>query len=354
MQNTSAVEKTLLYYPTIKIKDGVWLRNAILYWDKVSSIVPGVNFNANNSIEVEYLKDAGIYEPIYPLELQREEGLCEAFCRQVKKNLKLSEGYRRNGYVSRVHVEKLNMFDMLHIEKTPESILEYLLNEGIAQRDFNGTWINMNRQDADIYMATLAKYLAKAHGNTEIGTDNSFKFYYPYLPERNERVERQLYLDVALQKILPVPYMDVPILDIIDFRMRYERELKCFRRRIEAFQCELRHCRDIEDIQETTIMLQHQMDDDLQEIEELMSLKGIRRAKKTMRTLIPIGIATGVGFWAENTGMSPIGSALLGDIVGATASLFLGDDELQIEDKNAYLFYARENGFISAYRSRRI
>lgn len=27
-------EKTILYYPTIRIKDGTWLRNALLYWDK--------------------------------------------------------------------------------------------------------------------------------------------------------------------------------------------------------------------------------------------------------------------------------------------------------------------------------
>lgn len=30
-------DNTILYYPTIKIKDGIWLRNALLYWDKVSS-----------------------------------------------------------------------------------------------------------------------------------------------------------------------------------------------------------------------------------------------------------------------------------------------------------------------------
>ena len=32
--------QTILYYPTIDIQDGAWLRNAILYWDEVSSIVP--------------------------------------------------------------------------------------------------------------------------------------------------------------------------------------------------------------------------------------------------------------------------------------------------------------------------
>lgn len=146
--------------------------------------------------------------------------------------------------------------------------------------------------------------------------------------------------------------MNVPLQDIIDFRMRYERELRCFRRRIEAFQWDLKHCRDVEDIQDTTRMLQRQMDDDLKEIEELMSSRGIRRTKKTMRTLIPIGVATGIGLLAESAGIPAIGGALLGDIAGATASLFWANDDLQIEDKNAYLFYARENGFISTSRPR--
>lgn len=351
MRITNDEEKIMLYYPTIKIKDGTWLRNAILYWDKVSSIVPGLNFDEFNSIEIEYLRDAGIYEPIYPFELEREDGLCEMFCKQVKKNLKYNKRPMSNGHTVRMHVEKLNM---VHIDKTPEPILEYLLDEGIAQKTYDRTWINMNTEDAEIYMATLAKYLAQVHGNTEIGTDSSIKFYYPYTGgKKNQDVEKQVYLNIALQKILPVPYMNVPLADIIDFRMKYERELRCFRRRIEEFQWNLKHCRDVEDIQETTRMLQRQMDDDLQEIEELMSSSGIRQTKKTIRTLIPIGVATGIGLLAESAGVPPIGSALIGDIAGATASLFCANDELQIEDKSAYLFYARENGFISASRTRR-
>lgn len=346
-------EKTILYYPTIRIKDGTWLRNALLYWDKVASIVPGMNYSAINSIEIEYLQDAGIYEPIYPFELEQENGLCELFCQQVKKNLKYSKKSINKRHTARVHVEKLNMVDMVHIDKTPEPILEYLLDEGIAQRNYDGTWINMNSKDADVYMATLAKYLAKVHGNTEIGTDSGIKFYYPFTGSKgNIDAEKQIYLNMALQKILPVPNMNVSLADIIDFRMRHERELRCFRRRIEAFQWNLKHCTDVEDIQDTTRMLQRQMDDDLHEIEELMSSRGIRRTKKTMRALIPIGVATGIGLLAESKGIPAWGSALLGDIAGATASLFCVNDDLQIEDKSAYLFYARENGFISTTRSR--
>lgn len=354
MRMTNNEEKNILYYPTIKIKDGTWLRNAILYWDKVSSIVPGMNFDEFNSIEIEYLQNAGIYEPIYPFELEQEDGLCEMFCNQVKKNLRYNNRrHRSKRCTTRVHIDKLSMMDMVHIDKTPEPILEYLLDEGIAQKNYDGTWINMKTEDADVYMATLAKYLAKVHGNTEIGTDSNIGFFYPYTRSKgNKEAEKQVYLNMALQKILPVPHMNVPLSDIIDFRMRYVRELRCFRRRIEACQWELKHCRDVEDIQDTTRMLQRQMDDDLQGIEELMSSSGIRRMKKTMRTLIPIGVEAGIGLLAEKAGIPAMGSSLLGNMAGATASLFFANDDLQIEDKSAYLFYARENGIISTTRPR--
>lgn len=354
MRTTNDEKKTILYYPTIKIKDGTWLRNAILYWDKVSSIVPGMNFDDFNSIEIEYLEDAGIYEPIYPFELQEKPDLCEEFCEQVKMNLLHDKRAISNRRVSHVHVEKVNMTNMVHIDKTPERILDYLLDEGIAKRNCDGTWINMNTQDADIYMATLAKYLAKVHRNTEIGTDSGIKFFYPYSRGKGEKdVEKQVYLDVALQKILPVPYMNIPLSDIIDFRKRYERELNCFRRRIEDFQWSLKQCGCIEDIQERTIILRRQIDDDLMEIEELMNSRGIRRAKKTMRTLIPIGITTGIELLAANGGLSPVESAVLGSIVGVTSSFFCANESSQIKDSNAYLFYERENGFISPTRQRR-
>ena len=37
--------QTILYYPTIDIQDGAWLRNAILYWDEVPSIVADESYS---------------------------------------------------------------------------------------------------------------------------------------------------------------------------------------------------------------------------------------------------------------------------------------------------------------------
>lgn len=60
--------QTILYYPTINIQDGAWLRNAILYWDEVSSIVPHENY-LDFSPELLYLQKSGVYKAVYPHDL---------------------------------------------------------------------------------------------------------------------------------------------------------------------------------------------------------------------------------------------------------------------------------------------
>ena len=60
--------QTILYYPTIDIQDSTWLRNALLYWDNISSIVPYENYS-DFSPELLYLQECGIYKPVFPQDL---------------------------------------------------------------------------------------------------------------------------------------------------------------------------------------------------------------------------------------------------------------------------------------------
>lgn len=64
--------QSILYYPTIDIRDGTWLRNALLYWDSISSIVPYENYEAL-SPELLYLEHCNVYRPVFPQELFRSK-----------------------------------------------------------------------------------------------------------------------------------------------------------------------------------------------------------------------------------------------------------------------------------------
>lgn len=75
--------QTILYYPTIDIQDGAWLRNAILYWDEVSSIVPYEGY-PDFSPEILYLQRLGVYKPVYPQDLFAS-AFAEDFCKSIVK-----------------------------------------------------------------------------------------------------------------------------------------------------------------------------------------------------------------------------------------------------------------------------
>lgn len=344
--------KTILYYPTIKIKDGSWLRNAILYWDNVASIVPGYDYNEINSPEIEYLRDAGIYKPIYPIELGDDKVLCNQFCCEVKEKLRQSRRKNRNKEITKIHKEKIAMSQnsMLHINKTPNLILDFLKEEGIVMENCDGPWLNMKSFDAEVYMSILAKYLAKIEGNTDIGTDLSTKFLKPHVRTYKCEQEKQLYLDMALQEILPEPNIKgVSTQDIIDFRIEYGDDLQRFRKRIEAFHDSLKwQTDDIEDMFEKTVRFKNEIEMDLQVIEDMLNQKNIPFRHCSLRSLLPIGLTAGIGIAALNgyiTELQAIGAeTLLNVILALHSSKVIGNETLS--EGNMYLFHAKRQGMI--------
>lgn len=62
------MSQSVLYYTTIDIQDSQWLRNAVLYWDEICSIVPFEEY-PDFSPELRYLQEKNLYRPIYPQEL---------------------------------------------------------------------------------------------------------------------------------------------------------------------------------------------------------------------------------------------------------------------------------------------
>lgn len=354
-------KKSILYYPNIKIEDGYWLRNAILYWDEVASIVPGTNYDEVNSIEVEALRSAGIYKPVYPVELHNDEELCMRFCEEVSKNLRYRRKRRHAGggefsqnEYSRVHVEKMSMDmgSMVHIDKAPGTVLDMLIDEGVALRNCDGPWINMRTQDAEVYMSVLAKYLAATHNDMDIGTDKINKFFYPYRGNLSKATDnKQAYLDIALQEILPMPAMDIPLYDIIEFKNEHVKQLKCFRQRIEDFQWKLKHCTSRDEVYELTARFQSEIADEVDEIDELICTRDMRTFKKTLRTLIPLAVTTGAELLALKGEISQESAIGIGAVANLM-TLFGRENEEKYNEKNSFLFAARDNGIITRYHRR--
>lgn len=351
MNELYSKEKTILYYPTIKIEDGSWLRNAILYWDNVASIVPGFDYNEFNSIEIEYLREAGIYKPIYPNTLADSGTLCEQFCREVKEKLKESRK-SNDEKIMQIHREKIAMSQnsMLHIDKTPNLILDFLKDEGIVMENCEGPWLDIKSSEAEVYLSILAKYLAKIERNTDIGTDLSTKFLEPYGGTNKKEQEKQLYLDMALQDILPEPNKEgVSIQDIIDFRMEYKKELHCFRKRIELFHDSLKwHTEDIYDMFEKTEKFKNEIAMDLQMIEDLLNQKNFSFKHISLRSLLPIGLMAGIELAAFRGGIIELQEICAEMFINTALALYSSKSVINrtLSEGNTYLFYAKKQGLI--------
>ena len=89
------MSRSILYYPSMDIKDGIWLRNAMLYWDKIHSIVPN-QFDADYSPEVQALEERGLYSSITPDELFYSDAN-NVFSNEVIHKIRgLNPNYRKN------------------------------------------------------------------------------------------------------------------------------------------------------------------------------------------------------------------------------------------------------------------
>lgn len=234
--------QTILYYPTINIQDGSWLRNAILYWDEVSSIVPYENY-PDFSPELLYLQELGVYKAVYPRELFFSE-FAEDFCDSIVKRISAYESRAtnngtQNGRV-RVHKKKIYapaLHELIHYRKLPPQLLDYFGDKRYINDYNTDGWMEIDNKIAQIYMRTLAEYSIKCSGkDIVLGTDTSTHSREIYSPSRNRADIQAQCCKINIVNCLPQPSMDVSFEDILEFKNRRKDELNAFRAKIRELE----------------------------------------------------------------------------------------------------------------------
>src|SRR5258708_9456080 len=88
---------TALYYPHIDIRDPVWLRSAILFWDQIQSIVPPSILRPYHSHDTRICEQEG-YLRGFRCDLRPDllEELGKRVISLMKRPYWLSELYRRS------------------------------------------------------------------------------------------------------------------------------------------------------------------------------------------------------------------------------------------------------------------
>lgn len=246
--------QTILYYPNINIKDGQWLRNALLYWDNISSIVPYDNYG-DLSPELLFLQNSGIYEPIYPQDLFYSE-YADEFCKAtVKRISKYANGNDKkfsmvNAKKVRVHKEKIYapaLHTLIHYRKLPPELLEYFTDKKYINDYNTDGWMEIDAKIAKIYMRTLAEYSIKCSDkDIVLGTDKVANSQEIYRSTKHRQDTQCCYLNIT--NCLPQPSTNVSFEEIIDFKLRRADELNAFRQKIYELEQNIYRSQSIEEI----------------------------------------------------------------------------------------------------------
>jgi hypothetical protein len=353
------MRRTILYYPSIEIPDGDWLRTSLLYWDEISSIVPRDVERSlySNSKIISQLKEEGEYRPFYPDQLMNSN-----YYRDFEKEcINRIKAYTRIGNYNKVDKniyktiterEKVSNSYDIHKDKIFFSVKEVLEGHRLISRDED--WMALDDVLANIYMATLAKYSALSDINfTVIGSDQIPKVndIYPTIYSQNKPNPYKTPVLNLSFNILPTPSPDVPYERILKFKRKYRGELIEFRKTINEFEEKMSNSESEYDLKEKTVRFHEIIQ--LRAMETMKMLKGDRinfflsSLKSVININSPTMFATCAGILGhELTDISPtiilsgIGVASAIDITVNYLSINKSTRD-KLSDKGfLYLYYA--------------
>lgn len=305
---------TILYYPYIKIEDGKWLRNAILYWDKIASIVPSIDYDEYHSSEVDFLEDQGMYIPVNPRIITDHPEIYNQFKNEIKNVFPPTTNRNKGLLTSRINIRNDYHFDrekncVINIDKMPYEINQYLREAGYIGDASQGSYINLGSNASQMYMAIFAKYMAKVMQledgfaqNLVTTSSDEVKYYHllSSIPEEaNQKKEAQIFtpsdlsLNLILENVLPTPNMEnKPLEDLIDFKKKNSDALASFKDEINQMKLKLiTSDTDLweEILHDYKFRIKHHCD----EITDLMKQRNFSLSFRNLRSSIPLAFLLG-------------------------------------------------------------
>ncbi len=242
-----------LYYPYINVPTTKWLVETLLYWDKLSSIVP-YEFTADKSKlsqRMQELTSAGLVEQILPLEYFSKLKSFEKNFLDVAE-IWIKTNKNTNFDTTKIHIEKLG------------SLRDELIDLGIAT-NYNYPWIEMPSPLANYFMSCLAIELGKlpeinATPLTNISDDKIIVDNSDIDVIRND----------ILMDIMPIPNGRITIDSILDFKNEHGHLTRKFRDRIEE-ECIDITSTDLKDREDKIYLVKEKLNDEINTIKEAMN-----------------------------------------------------------------------------------
>jgi len=353
------MKRKIIYYPTI-IVPSEWAKWTVLYFDKVSSIIPkGVDYkevvnpwNEKDFKIMEILMEEGEFEPTDPQHLlsQREkwanrEILIKEFKKIVTSNKFqsiINKNWKRSSIIWKVHWDKVS-----------NGIYEFLHEQGLAEKDKNSwNWILMEEKTSLLYMSLLAKYLADVNPDFTVpGTDSNEyeKIIYGAFSHQNSFIS----LDAKFMNVLPAPASDVPITNILKFKRKRRDELLYFREVIDRVYQDISMAENEGEIKQIVLSYKEKIEREVTKLRKMMKEEHIKTVLGTFKSLLDIKPPVLLPTLGVSLSGLPLEVKI--PILGITATIQIGYylvDEINKqraklrESPFAYLYCAEKEGVI--------
>jgi len=356
-QQSPNLKRTILYYPTISIPTGDWLRRSLLYWDEIGSIVP-MDYEERALIpyspDIQYLKAEGEFRPFRPeilaVDWRKFQELTDEF-------ISIIESREYQNIIARREMRLLH--SRIHRDKVSDGLVDYLEHWGLAERDEGDwNWIKFENRTALLYMAVLAKFLADEDSMATIpGTD--LQEYESLIYGAMSPSEGFACLTTNHLNMVPVPREDMPLSDIVEFKRKRHSELLEFRQQMNEFHKSLKACQSKSDAHDIAATFSEKITKELDNLKAVMDDSRLATIVGSLKTIIKLdspalwataGVTVGQ---ATKVADIPIQWSLAGiGILGAIEiANFLTDKRNEqraaLRDSSfAYLYHAQQEGIL--------
>lgn len=349
---------TILYYPTIDIPSQNWLKQAVLYWDEVSSIVPSnIDYYSR---DLQYLAEVGQFRPISPDILLSQENnwqILEEFTNEFINTIQSADFQR---FYKNVSIPKIiSNHGLIHRNKTSDHLFNFLKDLGLAKNSDNDEWLEFDKNVALLYMSILAKYIAEVDNEfTTIGTD--YIAYEKFNFKTGRRTNGFPVVSFDLNKILPCPNNNVTFEQIIHFKNQRADNLRHFRKMISDFQSDISKAESNQEIKEKVINFQDSLTNGVQDLKAVLDDARIETTLKTFRSLIDLKSPTLITTLASSLNhhldfihlpfdLSQIGIPVIASLELAIKFVENRNKRMAESRKSpfSYLYYAHKSNIIS-------
>jgi hypothetical protein len=353
--------RTILYYPTIDVPNGSWLRHALLYWDHVSSIVPKDyegNLINDLSAEVQYLISEGQFNPIRPEELMSHWDNLQKFETEflsIVNNPLYGAFIHQNVYGASKKNSEERHWSRIHRNKTSDSLFYVLKSKGLAKEHDDHEWYKFETNTALLYMSILAKHLANVQDtSTVISTDYSV---YEALNFRQvSQGQGSPIVNFNLNRLLPVPVDNVPFEKILDFKRERRDDLVRFRRIIFEYQNRISNAESDKHILEIVADLKEELVFGVKDLTKAMRSAKINSRLRNLRSVLNLskypGLAIAGDYIEKKFELPPQSVSMSTIALTAAVELSLNFIEHGLETNNnldsafSYVYEANKSGII--------